>query len=98
MFKKIVVGMATLLASVSMAWAAVNINTASEGELTALSGIGPSKAKAIVEYRKANGNFKTVEDIQKVKGIGPATYESLKSQLTVAGSAAKAPADAKAKK
>ncbi|MFT4171644.1 MAG: helix-hairpin-helix domain-containing protein [Rhodocyclaceae bacterium] len=99
MFKKAAVGLSALFACISLAWGAVNINTANESELTSLPGIGPSKAKAIVEYRKAHGNFKAIEDIQKVKGIGPATYESLKSELTVAGAAAKgATAEGKSKK
>lgn len=93
MLKKLIVAAVTLLASVSMALAAVNINTASESELATLPGIGPAKAKAIVDYRKANGGFKAVEDIQKVKGIGPSTFEKLKPQLAVAATtASKAPA------
>ena len=47
--------------------AAVNINTASSAELEALPGIGPAKAKAIVEYRQKNGAFKSVEELNKLK-------------------------------
>ena len=61
----------------------VNINSASETELVALPGIGPSKARAIAQYRQQQGNFKSVDDLQKVKGIGPATLEKLRSHLTL---------------
>ncbi len=68
-----------------MAFAAININTATEQELQALSGVGPAKAKAIVDYRKTNGNFKAVEDIKKVKGIGDKVFDKLKPNITVSG-------------
>ncbi len=56
------------------AGAMVNINTAPADMLVEmLQGIGPAKAKAIVDYRKANGPFKTVDDLAKVKGIGNST-------------------------
>ena len=74
----------------SSVWAAININTASEAELQTLSGIGPSKAKAIVEYRKQNGNFKTTADIKNVKGIGDGIFNKISAEINVAGSSAKA--------
>ncbi len=61
----------------------ININTASEEELTNLSGIGPSKAKAIVEYRNTNGSFKTIEELKKVSGIGEATYNNISKDICV---------------
>jgi len=63
--------------------AKVNLNTADETALTALKGIGETKAKAILEYRQNNGPFKTVEDLTKVKGIGDKTLENLRDQLAV---------------
>ena len=48
----------------SILLAAVNINTASSAELEALPGIGPAKAKSIVEYRQKNGAFKSVEELK----------------------------------
>ncbi len=48
------------------AFAAVNVNTANEKELQMLTGIGPAKAKAIIDYRTKNGEFKTVDDLIKV--------------------------------
>lgn len=62
----------------------VNINTASEEELTSLTGIGPSKAKAIVDYRSENGLFKKEEDIMQVAGIGQKSFEKLRKEITVA--------------
>lgn len=69
--------------ALGLASAAVNINTASESELTALPGIGPAKAKAIAAYRAQHGAFKSVDDLAKVSGIGGKTVERLKSQATV---------------
>lgn len=64
-------------------WAAVNINTADEAKLTTLKYIGPKKAAEIVKYRKANGPFKTIEELTNVPGIGPKTVEKLAGELTV---------------
>lgn len=61
---------------------AVNINQADElGLAAALIGVGPAKAKAIIEYRKQNGAFKRVDDLVLVKGIGPATLEKNRDRL-----------------
>ena len=61
----------------------VNINTGSETELDSLTGIGPTYAKRIIEYRTANGGFKTIEEIKNVKGIGDKTFEKFKDRITV---------------
>ncbi|MEB3100735.1 ComEA family DNA-binding protein [Ferviditalea candida] len=61
----------------------ININLASLQELDLLPGIGPSKAKAIVDYRSANGEFRSIDEIMKVKGIGPQIFGKLKSRITV---------------
>lgn len=61
----------------------VNINTANAAELTKLPGIGESKAKNIVEYRRANGEFQSIRDIMKVSGIGKSTFEKIKPFITV---------------
>ena len=61
----------------------ININTASAEELDKLPGIGPAIAKAIIDYRTKNGPFKTIEDINDVKGIGDALFEKIKDQITV---------------
>jgi len=70
--------------------AAVNLNTATKEELIALPGIGPAKAQAILDYRKANGTFKSVEELKDVKGIGAKRFEKLKPELTVAPTAVRA--------
>ena len=61
----------------------MNINIASQTELDTLPGIGPTTARKIIEYRDANGPFVTIEDILKVSGIGPGTYERIKDLITV---------------
>jgi competence protein ComEA len=63
--------------------ATVNINRASIAELDTLPGIGPAIAQRIVDYRTEHGDFSAPEDIMNVKGIGPATFEKLKDQITV---------------
>ena len=65
------------------AFAALNINTATQSELEAVKGLGPTKAQSIIAYRDANGNFKSLDDLDKVKGFGKASIEKLKVELTV---------------
>ena len=67
------------------AFAAVNVNTANEKELQMLTGIGPAKAKAIIDYRTKNGEFKRVADLRKVKGFGYKTLKKLEPYLDVKG-------------
>ncbi len=61
----------------------VNINTAKQTELETLSGIGPSIALKIINYREENGEFKTIEDIKNVPGIGDAKFENIKENICV---------------
>lgn len=63
--------------------ALVNINTAGESELDGLPGIGQAIAQRIVEYRSANGPFKSVDDLRNVKGIGAALFSKIASLVTV---------------
>lgn len=63
--------------------ATININRASEGELVSLDGIGSSKAQAIILYREMFGDFKTVDELSKVKGIGAKTVEKNRGRLRV---------------
>ncbi|NRF02306.1 helix-hairpin-helix domain-containing protein [Bacillus subtilis] len=63
--------------------ALVNINTATLEELQGISGVGPSKAEAIIAYREENGRFQTIEEITKVSGIGEKSFEKIKSSITV---------------
>lgn len=73
------------LVAIPCALAAVNINTATVSELDTLPGVGPVKAQAIVDDRSKNGPFKTPADIKRVNGIGAATFEQLKNEITVSG-------------
>lgn len=76
----------SVLMSVFLAFpaiAAVNLNTATQSELEAIKGLGPAKAKAIIDYREANGGFKSLSDLDKVKGFSKATIDKLKGELTV---------------
>jgi competence protein ComEA len=59
----------------------VNINTADKETLTLLPGIGPVTAEAILAYRQANGGFKSIEELTKVKGIGEKSLAKLKPYL-----------------
>ena len=61
----------------------ININTASVEALSTLPGIGESKANAIISYRNENGNFKTIEDIKNVSGLGDALFAKIKDYITV---------------
>jgi competence protein ComEA len=70
------------LYAINVMAAPVNVNTADAKTIAdALSGIGPAKAEAIVEYREKNGTFKTVEDFIKVPGIGEKTVEKNKNDI-----------------
>lgn len=62
---------------------AVNINTADEADLTTLTGIGPSKAAAIIAHREDNGPFVSIEALKDVTGIGDKTFEALKDSISV---------------
>jgi competence protein ComEA len=61
----------------------LNINTATQAELEKLPGIGPITAGKIITYRQNNGPFTCIEDIQKVSGIGIATFETIQPLITV---------------
>lgn len=61
----------------------VNINTASIEELITLDGIGASKAQSIIEYRKNNGGFKSIEELKNVSGIGESVYLKIKDKITI---------------
>ena len=61
----------------------ININMASLEELKTLPKIGNVKAKAIISYRETNGNFKSIDEIKNVKGIGDTLFESIKEHITI---------------
>ncbi|MEP7182747.1 MAG: helix-hairpin-helix domain-containing protein [Betaproteobacteria bacterium] len=68
-----------------IALATINVNTATKDELVALPGVGPAKAQAILDHRKAHGPFKSVDELKDVKGIGAKRFEKIKGELTIAG-------------
>ncbi|MFI4953468.1 MAG: ComEA family DNA-binding protein, partial [Burkholderiales bacterium] len=94
--KRFVLLLVTMLFSV-LALAALNINTASKGELEALPEIGPVKAQAIIDYRNANGAFRSPEDVMKVTGIKEGTYGKIKGMISVSGSSTPLPPKESAK-
>lgn len=61
----------------------VNLNTADEGQLTTIPGIGPAKAQAIIQHRDEHGPFNSIESLMDVSGIGKKTFEKLEHQITV---------------
>ena len=61
----------------------VNINTASQKDLESLPGVGPATAVKIIEYRKDNGKFKSIEDIKKVRGIGESKFSKIKDLIKI---------------
>ncbi len=61
----------------------VNLNEGSEDDLMKIPGIGPSKARSIIEYREKEGPFKSIEEIKNVSGIGEKTYEQLKGSISI---------------
>ncbi|MEZ0329971.1 MAG: ComEA family DNA-binding protein [Methylophilaceae bacterium] len=70
----------------SSALAAVNLNTATKSELESVKGVGPAKADAIIAYR-AKTPFKSVDDLDKVKGFGKKSIDKIRADITVAGTA-----------
>jgi len=72
-----------LLLFVTFVFASVDINKADKKELETLHGIGVKKAEKIISFRKENGCFESIEDLAKVKGIGPKTIEKNRKNLTL---------------
>jgi len=86
--KKLLLALIMCLALAGTAAAVVNINTATKEELTTIKGIGDKRAQEIIDYRKKNGDFKSVDELEKVPGIGPGTMKQIRSQITVSGKTA----------
>jgi len=74
---------ATAAGSTGVAGAKINVNTATESQLEALPGIGPVLAQRILDYRTQHGPFPTVDALDDVSGIGPATLADLRDLVTV---------------
>lgn len=92
--KKLLLSLISAFAFATSAMAAVDLNSANQQQLESVKGIGPAKAKAILEYRQKNGPFKTVDDLTKVPGIKAGTLAKIKAEISVGG---RAPAVAPAK-
>ena len=71
------------VASESVIIGKININSANEETLTSLPGVGPTTATRISDYRKANGPFKSVDDLLNIRGIGPKVLDKIKPFVTV---------------
>jgi comEA protein len=63
----------------------VNVNKATSEQLTLLPRVGPAIAERILEYRKANGDFKRPEDLMMIQGIGEKLFEQLKPYVRISG-------------
>lgn len=61
----------------------ININIASKDELKTLSGIGDTKAEAIIEYRDSNGGFKSIDELKNVSGIGEGTLNKIREKINI---------------
>jgi competence protein ComEA len=86
--KKLLLAFVLWFAASGIAWAVVNINTATKDDLMTVKGIGDKRAQEIIDYRKKNGNFKSVDDLEKVPGIGPGLMKQIRSEVTVTGKTA----------
>jgi len=97
--KNILLALVAFFMTVGMAFAAVDINSADEKGLDAIKGVGPAKAKLIVDERKKNGPYKSLDDLAaRVKGIGEKTVAGWKKDGSVTTSGGSTPAKAEAKK
>ncbi len=82
----------TLLLGTTMSFAgpmALNLNKATAAQLEALPGIGPELAERIMDYKKANGDFKKIQDLTNVKGIGEKKLAMLKDSVMIKKSSKK---------
>lgn len=94
MIRKLLLALTCTLLLAGTALAQININTATPEELDRLKGIGPTKARAIVDYRQRHGPFKSVDELGNVPGIGPATLDDIRRDVMVTGASRPASASA----
>lgn len=81
--KKLFLTIATLFVFSGFSYAGININTATQSELETLQGIGPAKAKAIIEYREEKGPFESKDDLVNVDGVGAGIIKQLREKITI---------------
>lgn len=93
LLRSLLLAFAFALAPLAASAAPVDINVANAAALEEVKGIGPARAKAIIEYRTANGPFASVDDLTNVPGIGEKSISQMRDQLTA--SAKKTPSKAK---
>jgi len=83
--KRFVGALVVIIAFYGPACAAININIATKDDLTSLKGVGEKTAEDIIDYRKKNGPFKSVDDLQKVPGVTPALMKQIRMQISTSG-------------
>jgi len=83
--KRLLLAVLMLFVISGVALAVVNINTATKEELTSLKGVGDKRAQEIINYRTKNGPFKSIEELEKVPGIGPGIMKQIRSEVTTTG-------------
>jgi competence protein ComEA len=85
--KRFLILLIACLTFMAPAWAGalVDLNSATQAQLESVKGIGPAKARAIIDYRSKMGPFRNVDDLKKVTGFGPKTLARMRSELTVGG-------------
>ncbi len=85
--KKLLLAALAALAFTGASFAAdtVDLNTATQEQLETLTGVGPAKAKAIIDYRTEKGNFKAVDDLDNIKGFTQKSIDKLRAQATAGG-------------
>lgn len=88
--KKLLLVLITWFAFLGLAFAGtpVDLNSANQAQLETVNGVGPVKAKAIIEYRTKHGPFKSVDDLQKVTGFGKKSVDKLRGEVAVGGAKA----------
>jgi competence protein ComEA len=83
MLKKMLLTVFVIIFCSVIAFAKININSATKEELMTLRGIGEVKAEAIIKYREQYGDFKTIEELINIKGIGEKTIENIKKDIII---------------
>lgn len=86
LFTKVIIAIVSVVLINGIACAAVDINTASKTELENVKGFGPVKAQAIIDYRQKHGRFKSIDELDKVSGIGPGTISKVRKALFISSS------------
>lgn len=83
--KRFLIVLFACLAFMTASWAGelVDLNSATQAQLESVKGIGPAKARAIIDYRSKMGPFRSVDDLKNVTGFGAKTVAKMRSELTI---------------